>query len=242
MSKFNRLGLFLTCSLLAPVLACFAQSSDERLTPHTDNKLPYQYLQYLPADYGNDTAQKYPLVLFLHGAGERGDDLEKIKIHGIPKRIANGDDFPFILIAPQCPEKLWWDTESLNKLLDKILAANNRIDRDHVYLTGLSMGGFGTWALGSAYPKKFAALVPICGGGDVSKADAIKKIPIWVFHGDQDKTVPAQKSIDMVEALKKVDANIQFTLYPGVGHDSWTETYNNPKLYEWLLEQNRQKQ
>jgi predicted peptidase len=196
------------------------------------------YLLYLPNDYSNST-KYYPLILFLHGAGERGNDLELVKIHGIPKIVEQQKDFPFIAISPQCPSDRWWVDpwliEALNALLDETIA-NYRVDASRVYLTGLSMGGFGTWALSMMYPEKFAAIAPICGGGMPWMAFRIKDIPVWVFHGAKDETVPIQKSEEMVDALKILRGNIKFTIYPEAGHDSWTETYNNPGLYQWFLE------
>ena len=195
------------------------------------------YLFYLPKDYSN-TTKNYPLILFLHGAGERGDDLELVKIHGIPKIAEQQKDFPFIAISPQCPADKWWVDpwliEALNALLEETIASY-RVDESRVYLTGLSMGGFGTWALSMMYPEKFAAIAPICGGGMPWMAFRIKNIPVWAFHGAKDETVPIEKSEEMVAALKKIGGNIKFTIYPEAGHDSWTETYNNPELYGWFL-------
>jgi len=199
------------------------------------------YLLYLPNDYSS-SKQNFPLILFLHGAGERGDDLELVKIHGIPKIVEQGQDFPFIAISPQCPIDKWWVDpwliEALNALLDQTIA-NYRVDESRVYLTGLSMGGFGTWYLSMAYPEKFAAIAPICGGGMPWMAFRIKDVPVWAFHGAIDPVVPVQRSEEIVEALKKIGGNVKFTVYPETGHDSWTETYNNPELYKWFLEHSK---
>lgn len=195
------------------------------------------YLLYLPADYevGN---KKYPLILFLHGAGERGDDLELVKIHGIPKIVEQQKDFPFIAISPQCPADRWWVDawllEALNGLLDEIIQ-NYRVDTNRVYLTGLSMGGFGTWALAIAHPERFAAIAPICGGGMPWMAYRIKDVPVWAFHGAQDPVVPLQRTEEMVDALKRLNAPVKLTVYPDAGHDSWSQTYSNPELYQWFL-------
>jgi len=203
--------------------------------------LALNYLLYLPKDYGKK-GEKWPVVLFLHGAGERGDDLDKVKVHGPPKLIAAGKEFPFICISPQCPARAWWPAEvpALEALLDD-LEARYAVDRDRVYLTGLSMGGFGTWALAFDQPKRFAALAPICGRGDTSKAALIKDVPTWVFHGGKDPTVPLKNSQDMVDALKAAGGSPKFTIYPEAGHDSWTATYNDPEFWKWLLEQRRPK-
>ncbi len=197
-----------------------------------------QYLLYLPKEYGKDPAAKFPLILFLHGAGERGADLEKVKAHGPPRLAAEGKELPFIIVSPQCPERQFWSHEALNALLEEIIAQYN-VDQDRIYLTGLSMGGYGTWEMAMAYPDRFAALVPICGGGDPGGVEKIKHLPIWVFHGAKDKAVPLSESQKMVDALKALKADVQFTVYPELEHDCWTETYNNRALYEWLLKQKR---
>ena len=199
-----------------------------------------KYLLYAPTDYGKDSAKKWPLILFLHGSGESGDDLEKVKTHGPPKLIAHGKEFPFIVVSPQCPSpRVGWDTEVLNGLLDDVIA-HYSVDQDRVYLTGLSMGGYGTWALASDAPQRFAAIAPICGGGTPRRmARRLNKMPIWVFHGGKDPTVPIKEAQDMVDALKAQGSDVKFTVYPEAGHDSWTATYDNPDLYTWFLEHKR---
>jgi predicted peptidase len=191
------------------------------------------YLLYLPDDYGKDD-RAWPLVLFLHGAGERGTDLELVKKHGPPRLIAEGKSFPFIMAAPQCPPDQWWSDDMLAGLLDRI-EEQYRVDRTRVYVTGLSMGGFGTWRLAVNNPNRFAAILPVCGGGDVSTVCTIKHVPAWVFHGAKDPVVPVAESQKMVDRLKSCGGDVTLTVYPEAGHDSWTETYNNPEVYEWLL-------
>lgn len=198
------------------------------------------YLLHLPGDYAKNKRKKWPLVLFLHGSGERGSDLNKVRVHGPPKLVDNGQDLPFILVSPQCPDGRWWDNDTLNALLDTVIK-ENRVDQDRVYCTGLSMGGFGTWALATAYPNRFAAIAPVCGGGDKTKVDGLKDLPIWVFHGGKDPVVNVSQSKDMVEALTAIGGNVKLTIYPEAGHDSWTETYNNPELFTWMLAQKRKK-
>ena len=197
------------------------------------------YLIYLPKDY-DKSKDKQPLLIFLHGSGERGSDINKVKFHGPPKLVANGKDLPFIVVSPQCPLGKWWDVDVLKALIDQ-LTKDHHVDADRVYMTGLSMGGYGTWQFCCKYPNLIAAAVPICGGGDPSKAGAMKDIPTWVFHGDKDGAVNIQKSKDMVEALKKAGAEPKFTIYEGVGHDSWTKSYAMDELYEWILKQKRGK-
>lgn len=199
-----------------------------------------RYLLYLPEEYANDT-RKWPLLLFLHGRGESGNDLEKVKVHGPPKLIAEGKSFPFIVVSPQSPEGEWWSTDMLSGLLDEMVR-KYRVDEDRIYVTGLSMGGFGTWALAQRYPHRFAAIAPICGGGNPAEACAIRHLPVWVFHGAKDPVVPLEYSENMVNALERCGGKVKFTVYPEAGHDSWTETYLQPELYEWLLQQRRSPQ
>jgi len=198
------------------------------------------YLLFLPEDYGKKQ-QRWPLMLFLHGAGERGSDLKKVKVHGPPKIVENRKDFPFILVSPQCPEGDWW-TEKVEVLINLVddIAAQYRVDKKRIYLTGLSMGGYGTWALASAYPERFAAIAPICGGGSRIMSLRLKDIPIWVFHGGKDPVVPLEESEEMVNAIRKRGGDVKFTIYPDAGHDSWTESYNNQELYDWFLEHSKQ--
>lgn len=197
------------------------------------------YLIYLPDDY--DKVQKqWPLMVFLHGVGERGHDLNKVKAHGPAKLAEQGKKFPFIVVSPQCPDNQWWPniSDQVNALIDEIVE-NYPVDEDRIYLTGLSMGGFGTWAVAGAYPDRFAAIAPICGGGEKFVAFSLKNVPVWAFHGDADPVVPVQRSIDMVDAVKQVGGDAKLTIYPGVGHDAWTQTYNNDELYTWLLSHTR---
>jgi predicted peptidase len=200
-------------------------------------KVKLNYLLFLPEGYDPKGDTAWPLMLFLHGAGESGSDLKLVKVHGPPKIVETKKDFPFILVSPQSPQ-FGWDVEALNVLLDEVMA-QHKVDPDRVYLTGLSMGGFGTWALAAAHPERFAAIVPVCGGGEPIFARRLKNVPAWVFHGAKDGAVPLERSEVMVKALKAAGGNVQFTVYPDVGHDSWTQTYNNPELYEWLLKQKR---
>lgn len=198
-----------------------------------------RYLLYLPEGYETDAGKRWPLVLFLHGAGERGSDLEKVKAHGPPRLVAAGKQFPFILVSPQCPEDARWSTDTLGALLDDV-RQRYRVDPDRVYVTGLSMGGYGTWAMAMAYPDRFAAIAPICGGGDPRRAARIRGVPAWVFHGGKDTVVPLQQSEEMVAALKAAGApEVKLTVYPDAGHDSWTMAYDDPALYEWLLGRRR---
>ena len=206
-----------------------------------------QYLIYLPKDYAAQSKKRWPLMLFLHGAGERGTNIAKVAVHGPPKLVKQGRDFPFIIVSPQCPNGERWDNDVLLALLDEA-GEKYRVDESRVYLTGLSMGGDGTWSLGLTHPERFAAIAPICGGGDPivllladpKKVAATKSLGVWAFHGAKDPVVPPAESERMVEALKKSGCKeVELTVYPEAQHDSWTETYNNAKLYEWFLAHRR---
>jgi predicted peptidase len=207
------------------------------------------YLLYLPQGYDAKSDKRWPLMLFLHGAGERGSDVWKVATHGPGKYAAAHPGFPFIIVSPQCPEREIWSKEVLLKLLDEVIATY-AVDTNRSYLTGLSMGGYGTWDLGLCYPEKFAAIVPICGGGQMislllsrrDKGPELKSLGVWAFHGGKDPVVPLEESQRMVDLLKKEGLkDVKLTVYPDAGHDSWTETYNNPELYEWLLRHERRK-
>ena len=198
------------------------------------------YLLHLPRDY--DRARKYPTILFLHGRDERGDDVEILKRHGLPKLIVEQPDFPFIVASPQCPADSDWSVEmdGVIALLDHI-AMDYAVDLSRVYLTGFSMGVLGAYQLAFITPQSFAAMVVISARRpDVlrapDRATALKHIPIWIFHGAQDTRVPANESIEIERALRDVSGNVRLTIYPDAGHDAWTRTYENPKLYDWLLE------
>ncbi|MHC4647906.1 MAG: carboxylesterase family protein [Planctomycetota bacterium] len=197
----------------------------------------YQYLLYLPEGYGR-YEQRWPMIMFLHGIGNRGDDLEKVKTSGIPKVVERDRRFDFILVAPQCPGGERWSSDLLAKLLDEA-AAKYAVDTDRIYLTGLSMGGSGTWRLACAYPERFAAVAPICGGGKPDQAHQLKHVPVWAFHGARDQTVPLRRSREMVEVVRACGGDVKLTVYPEAGHDSWSQTYDNQELYDWFLEHRR---
>lgn len=196
------------------------------------------YLLYLPPDYDKDAPT--PLILFLHGAGERGDDLTLVASQGLPKYLET-HDIPAMVVSPQCPPDEMWNSyhSELIQLIDQISKAYT-VDSRRVYLTGLSMGGYGTWDLARLNPERFAAIAPICGGIhhliDLDRAvTLLQSMPIWTFHGALDEIVPISETQRIVDALEAVGADVQFTVYPDLNHDSWTRTYNNPDLYTWLF-------
>ena len=200
----------------------------------------YRYLLALPEGYEADMSKKWPLIVFLHGAGERGSDLENLKKHGPPKLIAAGKKIPAIVASLQCPSGELWNSRGVKALTDDLIQ-KHRVDAGRVYLTGLSMGGFGTWDTAFDYPDTYAAIVPICGGAGVRWliADKLKHLPAWIFHGEKDPVVDPAYSTMMHKVLSKIGAPVKLAIYPGAGHDSWTAAYNDPALWEWLFQQKR---
>ncbi|MEY4385756.1 MAG: Beta-glucuronidase [Verrucomicrobiota bacterium] len=244
--------------ILAALAFCFTMHAQAQSTnpPVTASSFNWQsqrggelkYLLYLPPETAAKPGERQPLMLFLHGAGERGTDVQRVAIHGPMSLVKRGTNFPFIIVAPQCPENQRWDADALMQLLAHV-TAQHAVDTNRIYVTGLSMGGFGTWSLGVKYPEKFAAIAPICGGGNLidmvlagpEHEAALRALPIWAFHGAKDPVVPLVESERMVSFLKTRvgHQNVKLTVYPEAEHNSWTETYNNPKFYEWLLAQRR---
>lgn len=207
-----------------------------------------RYLLFLPQGYQppSQTNHRWPLLLFLHGAGERGNDLAQVTRHGPPKQVLSQPDFPFVVVSPQCPAGERWDIPTLDALLSQLLQTL-AVDPRRVVLTGLSMGGYGSWAWASAHPERFAAIVPICGGGDPlsvwlsppERRQALEKLPVWAFHGGRDTVVLPAESERMLDAYRRIGNQPRYTVYPEAGHDSWTEAYNDPALIAWLLQQRR---
>jgi|SRR6516225_1953766 predicted peptidase len=198
-----------------------------------------KYVLFVPHDYTGDKA--YPLILFLHGAGETGTDGQKPAKVGLGPAIRKEEkSFGFIAVFPQSQKRTWLadadDGKRAIQILDEVMK-EYKVDAKRVYLTGLSLGGYGTWSMAVKYPERWAAIVPICGGGNADQAAKIKNIPCWCFHGDADKAVPVERSRKMIEALKTAGAAPKYTEYPGVGHNSWDQAYGTKELYEWLLMQ-----
>jgi len=250
---------FLLWPLLLGLTACTHVKNPTAMTPgQTAQKfalerhqvLTADYLLFLPHDYDASAGKRWPLILFLHGAGERGTDLSLVAAHGPPKIDAALTNFPFIVVSPQCPAGQMWSEELLLALLDDI-ENKYAVDPHRIYLTGLSMGGFGTWNLALSHPERFAAIAPICGGGetilitlaqlyDPAKLAQMKTLGVWAFHGGKDTTVTPDESEHMVNALKKVGCtDVKLTIYPEAQHDSWTQTYANPELFAWFLQHAR---
>ncbi len=204
-----------------------------------DKYFNFGYVKYLPKDY--DEGKKYPLVIFLHGAGERGEDLDHAMRHGYMKYVREeGKEYPFIFVAPQCPADKYWGcyTESLLAFIDYV-TETLPVDTDRIYLTGLSMGGTGTWMLAMADTNRFAAIAPICGSGIVWNGGCLAKLPIFIYHGDCDDIVPITESIGMLRAVNKNGGKAQMKICYGVGHNAWDYAYTDDSLLEWLLSQHK---
>ena len=206
---------------------------------HPSKRVTMKCLMDFPDGYDKDPTKKWPLMLFLHGAGERGSDVEKVRTHGPVKEVRRGHKLPFIIVAPQCVENELWDVPSLIALLDHV-EHHYRVDKDREYLTGLSMGGFGTWELAAAQPGRFAAIAPVCGGGNWIKAWMLTKTPVWAVHGDADPVVPVDETRRMVDRLKALgNPEVKLTIVPGGGHDVWTDFYASDDIYNWFLQHKR---
>lgn len=199
----------------------------------------YSYWTLLPDGYGKEQGS-WPAILFLHGAGERGNDLDLIKKYGPPRIAEESRNFPLIVIAPQCPRNKVWANDQLTALLDEAID-QYEIDRDRIYLTGISMGGAGVWKLASAHPDRFAAIAPICGYSyDPSQVLSLTKTPVWVFHGAKDDVVPVVESERIVNMLRQNGGTVKFTVYPDAGHaEAWEIAYSDWNLYDWFLQHTR---
>lgn len=179
-------------------------------------------------------------MIFLHGSGQRGTNLEVVKQEGLPRLVDEGRQYEFVMLSPQVDLGQRWVWRDLVRLIDHATSTLN-VDKDRVVVTGLSMGGFGTWELAEMAGDRLAAIVPICGGGDPNRVTRYVDLPVWAFHGDADDVVPLSRSLSMIEGLKAAGAkNAKLTIYPDVGHPSWRIAYDDPKLFEWMLAQRRQ--
>ncbi len=184
---------------------------------------------------GYEEGKKYPVIIFLHGAGARGTDIQLLLNHPYFQITNLHENFPFVTIAPQCYRDTWFDLfYELQDLVRKV-SKEAYTDAKRVYLMGASMGGYATWQLAMSMPEHFAAICPICGGGMYWNAMRLMNVPIWAFHGKLDEVVRVDESVKMVEAVKRCGGNARLTLYPENGHDAWSDTFGNLKVFEWML-------
>lgn len=204
-------------------------------------KVNYKHLTYLPKSYDTDTS-KYPLVIYLHGGSQKGNDLEKLKVYGLPYLVDQGKEFDFIMVAPQCPDGKYWSTENWFDPLYNEAISNYRVDKSRVYVTGISMGGYGTYIAALDHPEKIAAIVPLCGGvndSDTSRICILKDISILTYHGTADKDISIQETERIANGLKKCEGNIIFHRLEGEDHGIQYLYETNPDIYKWLLKQRK---
>ena len=211
------------------------------MTFKTSDNAEVPYLLYLPEDYQAGGEKSFGVMLFLHGRGESNGPLSLVAKWGPPRFAARGDKLPWIIVSPQCPRTDSWSSDTqqtrLTELLDAVVAQHN-VDPERIFLTGLSMGGYGSWKLAARHPERFAAVAPVCGGGKPEDAEKLAGIPIWVFHGDQDLAVPFKRSVEMVEAIKAAGGTkVRFTTLEYIGHNCWSAAYATPELYQWMEKQ-----
>lgn len=235
---------FLLPVLLSVPLACAPLTSVAAQEPLAAGQHPkpplaeggYAYQLHLPPGAAHaEAGERWPLLVFLHGSGERGSDIVRVKVHGPPKLADRQPDFPFILISPQLPEEEDWDLAKLDAILEDALASLP-VDPARVYLTGLSRGGHAAWRWAAAEPERFAAMAAVAGRGDPATACALKDVPVWAFHGDRDDVVTLEGSFAMARAIRACGGRMsRLTIYPDLGHNAWDPAYEDPALYLWLL-------
>lgn len=210
---------------------CYSQTTGKQ-------KSKYEYLLYLPTDYakGNHT---YPLLIYLHGGSQKGNDLSKLKTYGLPYLVEQGQHYPFIIASPQCPEGKYWSTDDWFDALYTELITKYRIDQRRIYVTGISMGGYGAWQVAVDYPDKFAAVIPLCGGlNDSTQVCKINRIPVWTFHGTKDDIISIQETESLVRGLRQCKGKVKFTRLENEGH-SIAYLYERKNIYRWMLAQKK---
>ena len=241
MKRFGRIFRTLLAGALLFLQACTAQSRLVTGSQQTAVQETLNYYLYYPPGYDDSGTEQFPLLLFLHGGGESGQDLEALKSGGPPRMLAEGHEFPFLILAPQNPyEKQWWNVRAVKQLLDNVVQSN-RVDPARLYLTGLSRGGSACWELAVQYPDTFAAMAVVCGMAPVPYASWIdKQLAIWVFHGTDDPVISFSESEAMVARLRELGYDINFTPYEGVGHNAWDRAYQTDGLFDWFTRHRRE--
>lgn len=249
--KYNRLQSIFLLILLSMLISC--NDSDDVSKPVSTEKAKqievrdsqgFSFLLFMPANESQKINEKYPLIIFLHGIGERGNDLQLLKREGLPKILDGDTSFPFIVISPQCPVSTEWYYTNENNIQKMDLMIDDAIkrypiDTNRIYLTGLSMGGIGTWYFAINMPERFTAIAPVAFRGDGWSPCAAQNIPVWAFHGKNDNVIPLTAAQSIVDQFENCDGNIEFTVYNDLPHDCWTRTYNNQSLYAWFLQNSK---
>ena len=219
--------------LIFSIIFLFQKISAQQIESVKNPNLPYQFLIHYPPGYQENSDKKYPLLLFLHGRSLSGTNLEMLKKYGVIYEILRGLKIDFIVIAPQCQNG--WDNNKLIQVLD-YAEKTYKVDKSRIYLTGMSMGGYGAWYFAGQYPNRFAAVAPVCGGGKLSDAQNLKNLPHWVHHGVKDIPVPISESEKMVNAIRAAgNKNVEFSVYPDWGHSEIHVVFSKKELYEWFL-------
>lgn len=225
-------------ALVSPVAAAEpapGKQVEQSLTVSDGGEIPF--LLYQPENY-SDSGEPVPMMLFLHGRGESDGPLSVVAKWGPPRRLAAGEHMKYLVVSPQCPRSSFWSADDQQKRLTELLAhvkETYNIDEDRIYLTGLSMGGFGSWRLAADHAEMFAAVAPVCGAGDPKNAEKLAKLPIWAWHGTDDTAVPFERSVEMVDAIKAAGGEkVRFTSLEHIGHFSWQAAYQSNDLYAWF--------
>lgn len=227
------ISIFLILFAINIYLGFRDESLPEKIV-YSDDYEGYPYLLYTPVDYDKNPYKKWPLIVYLHGASLRGTDTNLLKKYGLPDLIERGEQFDFIIASPQCPPGKTWINDDWFPPFYNNLTQKYRIDSTRIYLTGMSMGGFGTWYIGAEYQEYFAAIAPLCGGGNPDDALKYKDVAVWAVHGTKDRIVPLKRSQEMVTALETQNHDVRFTKLKGEGHGI-QDFYEEKKLYRWFL-------
>ncbi len=229
--------LLIISFILATALSAFGESRQAALQLTLPTGETVDYLRYTPGEHSETPP---PLLLFLHGGGESGDDLDAVKTHGPPFEIEEGRDFPMIVVSPLNPDaKRFWDEDRLARFLDA-LADEMEFDPTRLYLAGMSRGGYGAYRLAMENPDRFAALLVLCGAAPAPYANWLGDLPTWIIHGEKDTSIPVSESIEMAAAMEKNGGDVTLTLLPEAGHDVWTDTFKDPQTLAWLLQHHRE--
>jgi predicted peptidase len=230
--------LVAACAMRDPWVLATGQHPQEFHRTITE-RVDVKFLLFLPAGFDPHGATKYPLLIFLHGSGESGDDLNSVKVQGPPKIVESTRDFPFIVASPQSTAAyLGFSPAKLNAMLDELIA-RLPVDPDRVYLTGLSMGGRWSYGWASLNPERFAAIAPVSGDWDLDGACRLRDVPVWAFHGAKDTAVPLAGDLAMIEAIKECHGDARISVLPDLGHNAWDTAYGDPALYAWFLAHRR---
>jgi len=205
---------------------------------HQDSGLGMHYLGYMPQGY--EDGNNWPLILYLHGSSEKGNEIQMVETQGIAKELKQGRNLPFLVLIPQCPKTHRWSEPPVMKFLSILLEhwiRTRAVDKTRIYLTGMSMGGYGTWYMATQYPRKFAAIAPFCGGGDHLQVNKIKHLPVWAFHNKDDPVTEFQDASEaMVKSLNDIGGNVKATFKDSPDHDCWSTVYAGSELYDWFAE------